>query len=68
MNPLYDFSELPGREGDVMVNSIERELLKQAQSGDMQAFEQLRNRHENRLRRFIQRLIGATGQEDDVLQ
>lgn len=51
-----------------MVDSIEHELLRQAQAGDTQAFEALHARLEPDLARFTRRLIGPGGESEDVVQ
>jgi len=47
---------------------IEDELLRQAQAGDYLAFEDLLNRLDGPVRRFVRRLIGDGLVEDDVVQ
>ncbi len=48
--------------------SIEQALLKKAQQGDREAFEQLHLRLEPPIRRFIRRLIGHEEDCDDLVQ
>ncbi len=53
---------------DGIESSIEQALLKKAQQGDREAFEQLHLRLEPPIRRFIRRLIGHEQDCDDLVQ
>ncbi|HEY3283513.1 MAG TPA: sigma-70 family RNA polymerase sigma factor [Armatimonadota bacterium] len=46
----------------------EEELLRQVQAGDRAAFDRLRAVLEPPTRRFVRRLIGSSGAEEDILQ
>lgn len=46
----------------------EHELFLQAQAGDIEAFEDLRERLYTPVRRFVRRLIGMHDAEDDIIQ
>jgi RNA polymerase sigma-70 factor (ECF subfamily) len=46
----------------------ETELLARARAGERAAFDLLRKKLEGRVRRFIQRLVGPSDAEEDVLQ
>lgn len=48
--------------------AIEGELLRQAQRGDLDAYEQIHARLEPAIRRFVRRLIGDTPEADDAIQ
>jgi len=47
---------------------IEADLLKAAQNGDLDAFDDLQRRLEPMIKRFVRRLTGATNIEDDIVQ
>jgi RNA polymerase sigma factor (sigma-70 family) len=47
---------------------VEHQLLRQAQAADYDAFEQLYQRLEGPLRRFVRRLIGVAETVDDIVQ
>jgi RNA polymerase sigma factor (sigma-70 family) len=53
---------------DGMEASLDQALLKKAQQGDREAFEQLHLRLEPPIRRFIRRLIGNAEDCDDLVQ
>ncbi len=51
-----------------MHDPIETDLLRAAQAGDMDAFEDLQLRLESPLKRFVRRLTGVGNVEDDIVQ
>lgn len=51
-----------------MNDPVEHQLLRQAQAGDYDAFEQLHQRLEGPVRRFVWRLIGVAETVDDIVQ
>jgi DNA-directed RNA polymerase specialized sigma24 family protein len=57
-----------GNGGDGIEAGLEQALLKKAQQGDREAFEQLHLRLEPPIRRFIRRLIGNAEDCDDLVQ
>jgi RNA polymerase sigma-70 factor (ECF subfamily) len=48
--------------------AVEHELLRAAQRGNVEAYEQLQTRLAPMLRRFVRRLVGMVSDEDDILQ
>lgn len=51
-----------------MSTELEHELLRDAQQGDMQAYEELQMLLERDIRRFVRRLVGDDFTTDDVVQ
>lgn len=51
-----------------MLYRAEEVLLERAKAGDRAAFDRLREKLEKRARRFVQRLIGQSDEEEDILQ
>ena len=51
-----------------MANEAESALLREARTGDNLAFDELQQRLEPPIRRFVRRLIGVSHAEDDIVQ
>ncbi|MFN8530726.1 MAG: sigma-70 family RNA polymerase sigma factor [Anaerolineae bacterium] len=56
------------QEMGVVIDAAERMLLEAARAGDYNAFEALHERLAPALNRFVRRLIGETGEVEDVVQ